>query len=49
MKTLEVLAAIGLATVIWFTGKTVMAVNEIVNGPFPKKSKMEVKGATEGS
>ena len=39
MKTLDTLAAIGVMTLIFIGVKTVMAVNEIVNGPFPKTNK----------
>lgn len=39
MKVLNTLAAIGVMTLVFIGVKTAMAVNEIVNGPFPKEKK----------
>ena len=51
MKTLDLLAAIGMMTVGYLVAKTVLAVNEVVNGPtkinstigFKKKEKNKEK------
>ena len=39
MKVVDTLAAIGVMTIVFVTVKTVMAINEIINGPFPKKER----------
>lgn len=41
MKVVDTLAAIGVMTIIFIAVKTAMAVNEVVNGPFPKKEKRD--------
>ena len=42
MKTIDTLAAIGVMTIVFIAVKTAMAINEVINGPFPNKEK---KGA----
>lgn len=39
MKVVDTLAAIGVMTIVFVAVKTAMAINEIINGPFPKKEK----------
>lgn len=45
MKTVDTLAAIGVMTIVFITVKTVIVVNNLVNGPFPKKSQKTKKEA----
>ena len=39
MKVVDTLAAIGVMTIVFVAVKTAMAINEIINGPFPKEEK----------
>lgn len=45
MKTTDTLAAIGVITIVFITVKTVMVVNELINGPTKSKLKKVKKEA----